>query len=471
MQGDLQLLLAVVGVAALGASITYWRQGIFVAMLLVVFEGALRKWALPEAQAALYLAKDVVLLGAYVGFAMAKGIAAPVPQARPFILLLAVSAAYGAVEMLNPSLPSLTLAAVGWRAYFFYALLLFVVPHLFASRDDLFRALNWYALLALPIALLGIAQFYSPMDSALNMNVQHEAGEGGPTGFGEIERVRVAGPFAYVSGFSSYLLVIALLVGALLAARAWKLRGNALLYVTLILVIGAMFATGSRAPVYSLLAATAAYAVFASIAGDLSPGSAIRAAVGALILAAGVWNFLPEPAEAFHQRMMTAEDTLSRLLAPFVEPFEILGEAGLAGFGIGAAHQSASFLVESEYSYWTNGMVAEAESSRVMLELGIMGFFFVFLFRIGIAIAALRAAFVMRERGGRTLALVLAMFLGTQIFGAVIFNPTMNLLYWFAVGMLFALYRFEVRDALLAGSRFGGPDVRARMSDGRVPFA
>jgi hypothetical protein len=147
---------------------------------------------------------------------------------------------------------------------------------------------------------------------------------------------------------------------------------------------------------------------------------------------------------------MGAEDTLERLVSPFVEPFAILGEAGLAGFGIGAAHQSGAFLTGSDYPWWTRGIVAEAESSRVMLELGILGFFFVYLFRIWIALSALRAAFVLKTRSARSLALVLALFLGIQVLGAVIFNPTMNVLYWFAVGMLFALYRYEARDAWLA---------------------
>jgi hypothetical protein len=471
MQGDIQLLLIVAGIVALGLSAANWRYAVFVTMLLVVFEGALRKWVLPEAQAALYFAKDVVLLGAYLGFAMTKGFEAPASRARPFILLLAISAVYGAVEMLHPALPSLAVAAVGWRAYFFYVPLLFIVPHLFGSLEDLHRALHRYALLALPIALLGIVQFYSPMDGAINVNVAHEEGAGGPTGFGEVDRVRVAGSFAFISGYSAYLLAVALLVGALLAGRAWSFRSNVLLYVTLVLIIAAMFATGSRSPVYSLLAASAVYALLSAAAGDLSPGAAIRAAIGAAILAAGVWNFLPEPVEAFHLRTMTADDTLSRLASPVVEPFEILAEIGLAGFGIGAAHQSAGLLVGSDYSYWTAGIVAESETSRVMLELGIVGFFLVFLFRTAIALSALRAAFMLRSRGARSLALMLAIFFGTQIFGGVIFNPTMNVLYWFAVGMLFALYRYEESDAWLAASRYQVPEGRNALVGSRFPHA
>jgi hypothetical protein len=95
-------------------------------------------------------------------------------------------------------------------------------------------------------------------------------------------------------------------------------------------------------------------------------------------------------------------------------------------------------------------MVAEAESSRVMLELGIAGFVLVFLFRFLITLAALRAAFTLKSSSARTLALMLVLYLGLQIFGAVIFNPTNDLLYWFAVGLLFALHRFQAREVHVA---------------------
>jgi hypothetical protein len=448
MQGDLQLVIGAAAIAAIAVSMVYWRHAVFAAMLLLVFEGALRKWVLPEAQAALYLAKDVLLIGAYAGFALSKGLTTPVKRAQPFIVPLVLSAAYGAVEMLNPALPSLTLAAVGWRSYFLYVPLLFVVPHLFATLDDLNRALRRYAMIALPIAVLGLVQFYSPIDSQVNALVQHDPAQHGTAeAFGRLyNRARVAGTFAYVSGFGAYLTAVAFLVLALLANRDWRFRGNVLLYVGLLLLVAAMFATGSRAPVYSLIVALAAYSVVTALAGDLSSAAAIRACAGAALLAAMIWLFLPEPAGAFQYRAHGVSDTLSRVLAPFVEPAQIFEEAGFGGFGIGAAHQSAAFLTGSAYPWWTNGIIAEAETSRVMLELGLPGFFLVYLFRVAIAAFALRAAFALNSRRGRSMALMLALFLGLQIGGAVIFNPTMNVLYWFAVGMVFALHRYAARE-------------------------
>ena len=445
MGGEAQIALAIVGVAGLAVSVAYWRAAVVGALLLLVFEGALRKWAWPEAQAALYVAKDVLLLGAYIGFFATRGLGLPTRHAAPVAVLLALTVAYGTVQLLNPALPSLTLAFVGWRSYFFYVPLLVIVPHLFPSLEALYRGLTRYALFAAAVAVLGILQFYSPVDSVINANVQYEPGAGSATAFGHVNRVRVSGTFAFISGFSAYLLTAGLLLGALLAARSWRIRHNVVLYGALALVIFAMFATGSRGPVYSLVVAALAYVAFKVARGELDFASAARALIGTGLMALASWYLLSEPAEAFRHRAAGTDDVLSRLIAPLTEPFHVMEQVPVFGFGIGAAHQSAAFLVGSSHSWWTDGLVVEAESSRVMLELGAVGFVLVFLSRVLVTVAALRAALVLRSAPARTLALVLALFLGLQIFGAVVFNPTNDLLYWFAVGLLFALYRLEER--------------------------
>ena len=63
----------------LGAAVTlvvsmitysYWRLGVKTALVMAIFEGALRKWALPGAQELAYFVKDIFLIGAYAGFYM-----------------------------------------------------------------------------------------------------------------------------------------------------------------------------------------------------------------------------------------------------------------------------------------------------------------------------------------------------------------------------------------------------------------
>jgi hypothetical protein len=448
MEGEVQVLLALSAILAVGVCAVFWKQATLGAMLLLVLEGALRKWVWPEGQAVLYLVKDVVLLGAYLGFAARRVRPVRIPHSKPLFALVAVTALYGTAQVFNPALPTILLGLVGWKAYFFYVPLVFLVPHLFASLEELELALRRFAYLAIAAALLGLLQFYSPADSLININVQHEQGGGAAIGFGSIDRVRVAGPFSFISGFTAYLLAMALAIGACLAASRWRFKGNAALYAGIALVVAAMFATGSRGPILSFAIAAILYVAFSSAIGDLSTAGAVKAGIAAVALAMVVAYFLPEPAEAFRSRAAAAdEDVLERAFGPLVEPFKIMEETGVMGFGIGAAHQSGPYLAGTPFRWWTDGLVAEAETSRVTIETGFLGLTLVFLFRIGIALAALGASLRFRRRQARVLALAIALFLGLQIMGAVIFNPTMNLLYWFAIGMLFALHRFEARSA------------------------
>lgn len=444
MEGGLGYLLVPIALAALVISAKHWRGATATMMVLLIFEGALRKWVLPEAQTAIYLAKDVVLLGAYIGFIAARNVATPVPEASPVLALVGVAAVYGALEIMNPALPSVTLGVVGWRAYFFYVPLVFLVPRLFSSSEQMLRILRRYALLGLPIAALGGMQFYSPADSVINTYVQHQGDATQTVLFGEdFNRARVAGTFAFISGYTAYLTVLSLFVVGLLAGVRWQTRGNVALYVTLGAALVAMFTTGSRAPVYSLLLVAPVYLLFSAKTGDLSIGSAVKAAIGVAALLVSISFLLPEPVEAFLLRAGQSEDAEGRFVSTMVEPFEILELVGVAGFGIGAAHQSASYLVGDGYSWWTDGLVGEAETTRVMLELGPLGFLLVFLFRILLALSALRAALMLRLRAHRALALAIGLFLMLHVFGAVIFNPTANVYYWFAAGLLFSLYRLE----------------------------
>lgn len=64
-------LLAVAGIFLF--SFSNWRRAVNIAFFLIVIEGALRKWVLPQASELIYFLKDFVLLGAYVKYYVVGG--------------------------------------------------------------------------------------------------------------------------------------------------------------------------------------------------------------------------------------------------------------------------------------------------------------------------------------------------------------------------------------------------------------
>src|SRR2546421_728977 len=97
----------------------------------------------------------------------------PIPGVRAAPFGPTCSAAcYGAMATLNPALPNMELALIGWKSYFWYIPLVIIVPHLFRSAEEMRVWLERYALLVIPVALLGITQFFSSADSPINQNVE-----------------------------------------------------------------------------------------------------------------------------------------------------------------------------------------------------------------------------------------------------------------------------------------------------------
>ena len=234
-------LVAVIVVLALSA--IHWRRSLAVVFLLVVVEGALRKWFLPQFSDLLYFLKDLVLLGAYLRFFFfskaAPKLSLPSYYIKFFLLL---SAAWCIFQVFNPSLGSPIVGLFGLRGYLFYMPLMWLIPNLFETEEELYKALRWYLLLVIPVGILGIIQFYSPASSPLNIY----AGGTDPTaGFSGTDRLRITGTFPYISGYAVYLSVcFAVLVPLLLRPqpRHWQWAGA----VSMAIIVANSLMTGSR---------------------------------------------------------------------------------------------------------------------------------------------------------------------------------------------------------------------------------
>src|SRR5258705_9195220 len=89
-------------------AIRYWQHALFGVFVLLVFEGALRKWALPAAQAQIYLVKDVILLAVYLGFILDGQRHRPALRDASLIkIVLILGFVFGCIEVLNPNSPSI----------------------------------------------------------------------------------------------------------------------------------------------------------------------------------------------------------------------------------------------------------------------------------------------------------------------------------------------------------------------------
>lgn len=452
---SVRILIMLAAAAAAVWAFRRWRPALQTALVLMIFEGAIRKWLVPGAQDLVYFAKDVLLLGAYLGFLRDRPRLRLRQPALPALYgLLAVAALFGLLQIFNPALPNLLVGIFGFKAYFFYVPLLFVVPAAFSNDRELYRFLRRYALIAIPVGLLAVAQFFSPASSFLNTYAR--SGEDAYVAtFGSSTYVRVTSTFSFITGYTTYLLAMAILILALLGAGGWRFRGHWLMLGALGMTILGMLMSGSRGPVLLLILLFPLYwwlAVLRERGGGAAFG---RLLIALSLVSLALFNTATgqKAVDAFLGRAAGVSDVSGRVASPLLSPYTLLPEAGLLGFGIGATHQTAATLAPDVVPYsWLHGITIEVESGRVMIELGPAGFFLIYLIRISLAIFAFRQILVLRTRFHRAIATASFLFLLTAITGGVVFDVTSDLYYWFLAGLLMLAIRLD-REAVQKAAR------------------
>jgi hypothetical protein len=452
-----RVLIMLAGGAAVVWAFRHWRRAVQVAMVLVIFEGAIRKWLFPGSQDLVYFAKDVVLLGAYLGFLRdLPRLRYQPPPIPAFYGVLVLSVLFGLLQIFNPALPNLLVGVFGFKAYFFYVPLLFVVPAAFPNDAALYQFLRRYALISIPVGLLAVMQFFSPSSSVLNTYARTNEDAYIAT-FGSSTFVRVTATFPFITGYTTYLLVMAILILILLGANRWKLRGQWLMFAALGMTLLGMLMTGSRGPVLMLILIFPLYWWLAVIR-EKGRGAAFGRLILALSLVAVFLAYAGQTAlDAFYGRALGRSDVPSRITSPLMSPYLLMPDAGLLGFGIGATHQTAATLAPDLIPYsWLRGLLVEVESGRIMLELGPLGFLLFYFLRVYLTVFSFRQVWVLRTRFHRALATATFLFSLQALLGGIVFDVTSDVYHWFFAGILFLAMKLD-RETVLAARPVAAP--------------
>jgi hypothetical protein len=142
-------LFAAIALPCALIAVRYWQGALLGVFVLMVFEGALRKWVFPWAQAQIYLVKDAILLAVYLGFILeSRRTISSARRVGAIKAILVVSFVFGALEVFNPNSPSVLVGLMGLKAYFLYAPVAFILPYAFKSREHLFILIRRYIVMA-----------------------------------------------------------------------------------------------------------------------------------------------------------------------------------------------------------------------------------------------------------------------------------------------------------------------------------
>ena len=417
------------------------RFGLGIFLFLLVYDGAIRKWLVNSAEQLVFITKDVLLV-ALIMVALSRGtrtMCAKIPSFVQLPLWLYVIWVVG--EAVNPNLPNLLVGIWGGKSHLLYAGLILLVPCAFVNLDDLFKTVSRiYPWIVVPVCGLAFLQLMFPADSIINQQVR--GGIDSIAHFGETNLVRVAGTFSYISGMAAFVQVIVLLGVALFL---WGARSRFFL-LGLGFALVTLPATGSRGVVV-ISAVGGVMMILAGLLGRITTARIAIRAIGVLAVLMVVSLVVQDTAwQALAERAAGSRGDEGRAITAFTNAFDHMDQAGLIGFGAGAANLAAVALVSyvSPFSWLPAGTVFEEESGRMVLELGVFGWALNLLMRVAMLWWALSLLVRGASRSIRAAAVLVLPIMALAVHqGNGVFAPPVGAVYfWFCVAIL-AMAQYE----------------------------
>lgn len=343
-------------------------------LLLLLAEGALRKWVFPGLSTELLIVRDPVAV-ALCAVALQRGV-------FPFngwilgafgITTLALAASFAFTDL------PWTVVLFGWRTFMLHLPVLFIVGAVF-DREDVRAVGRLFLWLAPAMAVLVFLQFTTPVDSYWNRS----AG-GGEAMKSAFDRARATATFSFSPGLAAYVgCVTAFLVWGILDRGTFTVRALAVGAAGLLVILAL---SASR----SVILGAAMVAPALALAAVRKPRYIPALAAGALALG-GAWLLLGQTEvvdagmETHRYRFGAAGahegSTLARVVSFFIPDMHALTVAPWHGLGLGIGTNAGAALLTGTRGF----LVAEGEFERTIFEMGpILGLAMVLL-RYGLAV-------------------------------------------------------------------------------------
>jgi hypothetical protein len=436
-----------------------WERGIQIILVVVIVEGAVRKWFLPSATEIVYFYKDVVMAATLFGYFRKRRKEPFVIKRRVRLASIAIGlfAFYALTSIGMPSGPHPLIGLLGLKAYCLYIPLAFITPRAFPDKERLIGFLKWYSLIVLPVAVIGVMQFLDTNRGSSLNRYAIEQMPGQVTGiamFGTASEnyyVRITGTFSYVTGLSVYLpIMFALLLAltSLYSKRGLPRWSRILYYSALGVTVVLAFMTGSRGSVLAMVVVAIVFYLFTS--GRQIGRRLQQIAVVGVIIFVALTSVFPQAYDAFYNRTFGGEgrrsEGWSRMTSVLNLPTNEASYAGLLGYGIGLTQNAVPALMRRLGISEADRLPvdSEGESGRVTLELGMIGFVLYTLMRLVLLVTVWRMSMSMRDRESKMLAFAAtAALVVPLVAGGAITTHTLNVYQWFLVGIVFALYNAE----------------------------
>jgi len=379
---------------------------------LLIFEGALRKWVVPQLSAPLLIARDPVVLLTYA-LALSQGVFPRNGFIRWTLVLAVLSffASLGGIGTLKATL-------FGLHADFLHLPLIFLIPKVF-DEDDVKKIGKWLLILSVPMTLLVLMQFRASPDARVNAAA---GGEIGGQMYAAAGKIRPPGTFSFVTGMVSFISLVA-------AYLSWhfldtKIYSRILAFAAVPALVLSVAISGSRSAVVAV-ALVAVMVAFICLRRGVASLAHLKYVV-VIGLVCGGMSFLPVfregvmvQQERFEAGGGVHEGIIDRFFGELISSLDGFLNAPLMGLGLGLGTNAAAGLVSGERQF----LLSEGEWGRVILESGPILGGGILILRFAILghlwIAAMRSL-----RRGSSLPLLLLSAMGLDLITGQFGQPT-----------------------------------------------
>jgi hypothetical protein len=425
---------------------------ILVLYVTLIFDGAVRKYLLPEYRDLLVFVRDPVAIYLYI-LAFAAGFIRPRVALWVVLGIVAAGLLVVVLQWFEGS-QNLIFSLYGVRQYFSLCLLPFIMAEVMTHEDmQSFFKLNLFILVMMgPLMAL---QVLSPYNSWINVGgggIQYEFEN---LTYGSF--VRAPGVFTSGLPLVIYLPVMgAIIICIVMMPRAARPSRKILFSAALVAFATAVAVCGNRGAIVGLIIVALAGVGVRTLM-PISSRGANRAVFW--IVVAFLFNGLfativfPEQAAAFMERW--ADESLGegplaifqRAVLTFGDFVEVIPDAPPLGFGIGTATNAFVILNEGSNTDWYRVKdLIESDWARHVAEMGPVFGIALIAFRVFVVVALsmLAIRYITKHAEPRPF-MLLAASAPTILYGSMSGNTTMSGFGWFFAGLVLAAPNYARR--------------------------
>ncbi len=410
-------------------------------ILIVVFEGALRKWVSSDFTTPLVLLRDgLALYGIHWSFKYGRMQASQF-ETQTILLWTIIVLFWGFIQLIvNQS--SLLVFVVGVRFWLLYLWFAYATAISLNKYDFEYisKTILWLLVLMVPLA---IVQFYLPPSAFLNQQVD---GDESTVFRVTADIVRTTGTFSFTLGYSIFLAFASPFALAPLTPNVKLWSNHWIPKVMLLALATATMVSGSRGALIMFGLLFTVYILITLIyAKGEKKGGTIFMLISVVLLVAMVPYVLSRAVDATSERFETAaesEDFSARVLTTFIgEPF-LYENIPVVGYGVGAGNNFAGVIATGERTF----LLAETEAARTILEGGLVGFAFIGLKLLLISFGLRRSIQIVRLSGNSfPLLLWITLAVGLLTW-SIIGQLTVNALGYLLLGLGLASLKPSIRQ-------------------------